>query len=107
MKRQTATESVKVMAHVDKVHSASTKMTPYCQTFAVMMSLQHGDSWLPDQKHQNCKIMTVNSMNSHGYGKPKVATWFFPAPWKTPCFHFYIPPPPYRAFKMSQITNRH
>lgn len=107
MQRQTATESVNVMAHVDKVQSAFSKITFCCQTFATMMSLQHGDSWLPDQKHQDEQIMTINSMNSHGYEKPKMATCFFPAPWKPLCFNFSILPLHYRAFKMSQIITRH
>lgn len=27
-------------------------------------------------------------MNNPGYGKPKITTWFFPAPWQTPFFFF-------------------
>ena len=36
------TESIRVMTHVDEVHSASVKrkkITPHCQTFAILMSL--------------------------------------------------------------------
>ena len=33
------------MAHVDKAHSASTKNNP-SQTFAILMSLKHGNSLL-------------------------------------------------------------
>lgn len=33
------TESVKFMARVDKVHSASTKLSPRRQTFPILMTL--------------------------------------------------------------------
>ena len=32
-------------------------------------------------------------MNIQGYGKSKMATWFFSAPWKTSFFVFDIPSP--------------
>lgn len=38
------------VAHGDEVHSVSAKMTPHCQTFAILMSL-HGNSLLLNQKN--------------------------------------------------------
>ena len=33
---------MKIMVHVDKASSASTKLTPPCQTTAILMPLKHG-----------------------------------------------------------------
>lgn len=47
------------------------------------------------------KKMAVNKMNSWGYGKPKMATWFFEAPCQTPFFSVFIHSfMPHIAFKL-------
>ena len=50
------------MAHIDKVHSASTKLTP----------------------HQGIWLNNGYKPNSWGYEKSKMATWLFPDPWQIP-----------------------
>lgn len=42
------TESIKIVAAVDEVHSL---LTPRCRTFVIPMSLQHGDSLLLNQRN--------------------------------------------------------
>ena len=44
----TVTESIKIVATADEVHLL---LTPGCQTFAILMSLQHGDSLLLNQRN--------------------------------------------------------
>lgn len=46
-----ATKSVKTVAHVDEVYSASAEMTPQCQTLAILMPLYHGNSLLLNQRN--------------------------------------------------------
>ena len=47
-----ATESVMIVAEVDKVHSASAKiLTPSCQTFALLISLYQGNSMLLNRRN--------------------------------------------------------
>ena len=41
------------MVHVDKAHSASTKITPHGSTFAFLMSLKYGHSLLLNQEIKN------------------------------------------------------
>ena len=50
--KATALEFIKTMAHVDEVHSASAKrMIPHCQIFAILPSLSHANSLLPNQRN--------------------------------------------------------
>lgn len=58
--KATITESIGVVVHVDKVHSVSTKMNSLCQTFAILMSLQHSNCLLLNQRSHDgqngCKL---------------------------------------------------
>lgn len=53
------TESIGAVVHVDKVHSVSTKMTPFCQTLAILLSLQHS----------NCLFLSQRSHDGQNGGK--------------------------------------
>jgi len=37
---------MKIRVHVDKADSASTKLTPHCQTILILISLKHGNNLL-------------------------------------------------------------
>lgn len=48
--KTTAPESIKIVAHVVEVHSASAKKWSFlCQIFVILMSLSHGNSLLLNQ----------------------------------------------------------
>lgn len=47
-----ATEFIKTVTHVNKIHSASAKiLTPSCQTFALLISLYQGNSMLLNRRN--------------------------------------------------------
>lgn len=46
-----ATEFIKTMAHVNKIHSASAKILTPCQTFAILISLYQGNSMLLNNRN--------------------------------------------------------
>lgn len=65
-----ATESTKVMAHVDEVHSASAKNDPLLPDFCPPTVL--GTGLLLSQRNHDRQTMVVNIMNSQGYRKPRM-----------------------------------
>ena len=69
---------MKIMIHVDKTSSASITLTLHCQTIDILMSLKHGNSLLLIGEFKMGK-----QVDSQGYGKSKMAAWFFLAPWQT------------------------
>lgn len=69
---------VKILAHVDKVHSTST-ISPSLSEFC------HPDASVAFAPKSE-KLRWVNNgceLNSQCCGKSKTAAWFFLAPWKT------------------------
>ena len=95
---------MKIMTHVDKVHSATTKINPLLSDFCypdVLVAWQQSTPKSENSKWVNnsCKL------NSQGYGKSKTAAWLFPAPWQTSfLFNGLKPSPGYRvnALKMKK-----
>ena len=70
---------MKIMAHVDKVHSASTKINPSLPDFCHPDVLKTWQQSTP--KSGNLKwVNNSRQPNSQGYGKSKTATWLFDKP---------------------------
>lgn len=64
-------------------------MTPCCQTFAILMSLQHGSSLLPDQKNDGGKFSEQS-----GLWEAQDGCLVLPSSLVNPIFDFDIPLPP-------------
>ena len=70
---------MKIMAHVDKVNSASTKINLSLPDFCHPDALKTWQQSTP--KSGNLKWVNNSCQsNSQGYGKSKTTVWFFPAP---------------------------
>ena len=73
------------MAHVDKAHSASTKNNP-SQTFAILMSLKHGNSLFLNRGVKNGRTIAVNQ-RARAMGNPRRLLGFSRFPDRP---HFYL-----------------
>ena len=94
--KSTATDSIKIVTYVvwslmNEVHSASAKMTPLLPDFCpsdILVTWQQSAPKSEKLKWANngCKLNKQS-----GYKEPKMATWFFPAPWQLPFISFCMP----------------
>ena len=66
---------MKILVHVAKGHSASTKLTPHCQIVAILMSLKHGNSLLLNQEIKNGQT-TAENQRARARGNPRWSLGF-------------------------------
>lgn len=100
-----ARESVKVVAHVDKVHSASKKITSYCQTCHPNVLVTWQQSAPESEKlgwaNHGCKLNEQS-----GIWEAQEGPLVLPSPSANSIFWFLHSFPHYGMFKITQIINK-